>query len=72
MKDLLHYFTRAGHTAKVVKNTIHVTKEAPNQWLGLTVAGIMIQERIKLKASYNKPRNKKLGGSVDVSIYKTP
>jgi hypothetical protein len=70
MKDIIHYFTRAGHTARVVKGTIHVTKESGVQWLGLTIAGVMIQERIKLKVQYNKPKSKKMGGIVDVTISK--
>ena len=72
MEAILHYFERAGHKAIVMDDsTIHVSYESETQYVSLTVAGIMIQERVRLKIIRGEPvsaKNKKRGGLVDIYI----
>jgi hypothetical protein len=69
LTELLNLVKRGGHKAAIKGDKIHVTEESQTQFTSLTIAGIMIQQRVKLKMIYNQPKPKKRGGKVDIFIF---
>lgn len=68
LNKILSLLVRAGHTAKIVGDSIHVTHESDKQFVGLSIAGAAIQLRINLDVKRANPPTKIMGGKCDIKI----
>jgi hypothetical protein len=68
LSKILNLFIAAGHKAKIVGDSVHVTHEASYQYAMLTAAGAAIQLKTPLLINRKSPKKKLAGGACDITI----